>query len=245
VQLVEHAVEKGLQGLSITDHDSVDAYQTAFPRAKELGLLLGTGVEFSTQFRAVNVHVLGYNYCLDSPELHAFCKRHRERRVKRNLAILEKLKQHGMPIAEEELKGNIIGRPHIAQLMVQKKYVGSIKEAFTFYLGDNKVCYAPSEIFSIEETLSVIHQAGGKAFLAHPHLLEHGRIVKEILQFPFDGIECYYSRCHLDKEKRWIKIAKEKGLLMSGGSDFHGAIKPDIPLGCSWVDEVVFHQIFG
>ncbi|MES2345018.1 MAG: PHP domain-containing protein [Chlamydiota bacterium] len=245
VQLVEHAVKIGLQGLSITDHDSIDAYETAIPRAKELGLLLGTGVEFSSQFRNANVHILGYNYRLEDFELRAFCKRHQERREKRNLAILEKLKTHAMPIEKEELVGNTIGRPHIAQLMVQKKYVASIKEAFAFYLGDNKICYAPSEFFSIEETISVIQKAGGLAFLAHPHLLEQGRIVKEILQFPFNGIECYYSRCQLDKEKRWIDIAKKKGLLISGGSDFHGTIKPDIPLGCSWVDESIFHQIFG
>lgn len=245
VQLIDLAIEIGLKGLSITDHDSIDAYETAVPYAKQKGLLLGTGVEFSCVYGKNNVHVLGYNYDLDSGDIHEFCARHHERRTKRNRAILEKLARHSMPISEEELQGNTIGRPHIAQLMVAKKYVGTIKEAFNYYLGDDKCCYVPSASFSVEDTVELIHAAGGKAFIAHPHLMGPGKIVKELLQFPFDGIECYYSRCHLDKEKRWIKIATEKGLLMSGGSDFHGAIKPDIPLGCSWVDEQAFHKIFG
>ncbi len=244
VELVELAHAKGLQGLSITDHDSIDAYQTAIPRAKEIGILLGTGVEFSCQFQEISVHILGYNYRLTDPGIHAFCQRHQERRLKRNRAILEKLARHCMPIDEAELQGNTIGRPHIAQLMVKKGYIGSIKEAFSHYVGDHKSCSVPSASFSVEETIGVLHQAGGKVFLAHPHLLERGSIVKELLKLPFDGIECYYSRCHLDKEKRWIKIAKERGLLMSGGSDFHGSIKPDIPLGCSWVDEEAFRRIF-
>lgn len=245
LELLENAIKIGLRGLSITDHDSIDAYEIAIPKAKELGILLGTGVEFSSQYRDCNVHILGYGYDLNDSGIQAFCKKHKERRCNRNRAILEKLAKQSMPIEEEELQGNTIGRPHIAQLMVKKKYVASIKEAFSYYLGDHKICYVPSHVFSIEETISIIHQAKGKAFIAHPHLLKEGKIIKELLQFSFDGVECYYSRCHLEKEKRWIKIAKEKGLLMSGGSDFHGSIKPDIPLGCSWVDEETFYQIFG
>lgn len=244
VELVEHAVAIGLKGLSITDHDTITAYETAIPKAKELGLLLGTGVEFSSSYKNINVHILGYNYRSDSPEIAAFCQRHQERRIKRNRAILEKLAHLNMPIEEMELKGKTIGRPHIAQLMIQKGYVRSIKEAFNHYLGDNKCCYVANSPFSVEETVSILHQAGGKAFIAHPHLMSDGRFVKELLQFSLDGIECYYSRCHLEREKRWIKIAQDKGLLISGGSDFHGALKPDIPLGCSWVDEATFRQIF-
>jgi predicted metal-dependent phosphoesterase TrpH len=244
VELVEHAVAIGLKGLSITDHDTVEAYETAIPKAKELGLFLGTGVEFSSSYKNVNVHILGYNYRVDSLEIAAFCKRHHERRTERNRAILEKLIRLKMPIQESELKGRTIGRPHIAQLMVQKGYVKTIKEAFNYYLGDNKSCYVSNAPFSVEETVDIIHQAGGKAFIAHPHLMNDGKLVKELLQFSLDGIECYYSRCPLEKEKRWIKVAQDKGLLISGGSDFHGALKPDIPLGCSWVDEATFRRIF-
>lgn len=243
VELVELAHAQGLQGLSITDHDSIDAYATAIPRARELGIELCTGVEFSCIFQGQNVHILGYNYDLSNSEIHSFCARHQERRLHRNRAILDKLARQSMPISEEELKGNTIGRPHIAQLMVKKGYIRSIKDAFAHYLGDHKLCYVPSSSFSVEETIGLLHQAGGKVFLAHPHMLIRGQLARQLLKLPFDGIECYYSRCHANQEKRWVDMAQERGLLISGGSDFHGSIKPDIPLGCSWVDEATFRKI--
>jgi predicted metal-dependent phosphoesterase TrpH len=128
--------------------------------------------------------------------------------------------------------------------MLKKGYVSSVKEAFQRYLGEGQSCYASGFQFSVEETLRVIHGSGAKAFLAHPHLCPHARLVKKILEMPFDGIECYYAKCHPAEEQRWLKYAKERGLLYSGGSDFHGDIKPQIPLGCSWVNESAFDQIF-
>jgi hypothetical protein len=245
-ELVRLAKEVGLGGLSITDHDTVSAYQTAIPVAKELGMRLGSGVEFSTMFETLSVHILGYDIALDSAELHTFCKRHQERREDRNRVILEKLTQKGMPISMEEItKGpSTIGRPHIALAMIAKGYVKSIREAFQIHIGDDKPCYYPGESFSTEETIALIHRLKGKAFLAHPHLLEHGKKIKRLLQLPFNGLECRYAKFTADQEQRWIKIAKEKGLLTSGGSDFHGASKDYIQLGCSWVTQEVFDQIF-
>jgi 3',5'-nucleoside bisphosphate phosphatase len=244
VEVVRLAKEIGLSALSITDHDSVNAYETALPAAKEAGLLLGTGVEFSSYHLGRSVHLLGYNYSLESPELHAFCAKHHERRRQRNLAILAKLGARGIVIKEEELVGKTIGRPHIAALMIKKGFVSTIKEAFNLYIGDDCSCFVSGVQISTAETIGVIHRAGGKAFLAHPHLLNNGSLLKELLKLPFDGIECHYARCQPAQEKRWIKIAQERGYLMSGGSDFHGAVKPDIPLGCSWVGEESFFAIF-
>lgn len=246
-ELLHHAKEIGLSGISITDHDTIDAYSVAPAIAKELGLLLGHGVEFSTMFKNLSVHVLGYDFDLDSPAIQKLCQRHQLRRKSRNKAMLEKLSRLSMPIFEEELLAmgeRSVGRPHIAQLMVSKGYVSTIKEAFNRYIGDRKLCFEPGEAISTEETISVIHQGGGKAFIAHPHLIVHTNKVKELLKLPFDGIECYYARFGESQEKRWMKIAKEQGWLFSGGSDFHGTVKEFIPLGCSWVDEEVFHKIF-
>lgn len=244
-ELVAMAKEAGLSGLSITDHDTIDAYETALPEAKALGLILGTGVEFSSMHQGTNVHILGYDYSLDSGAIREFCLKHQNRRKERNRKILDKLAKLNMFIREDELGASqTVGRPHIAQAMVKKGYVSSFKEAFNLYLADDKRCYDPGVSFTVEETLEVIHTAEGKAFLAHPHLMEDGRKVKEILKLKFDGIECHYSKCHPDKEKRWLKVAKEKGLLISGGSDYHGDVKPQIPLGCSWVDEATFYSIF-
>ena len=141
-------------------------------------------------------------------------------------------------------KASTLGRPHIAAVMVSKGYVRSIQEAFQLYLGDNKSCFVPGEPFPVAEAIAVIHEAGGKAFIAHPHLYQNAYLIKEVLMLPFDGIECYYGRSHLDKVKRWKKMATHKGLLMSGGSDFHGNAKPHISLGASWVDQTIFESIF-
>ncbi len=246
-QLVRHAKEIGLSGLSITDHDTIEAYPIATKVAKEVGILLGTGVEFSSVFKEMSVHILGYDFLLDDPDLIAFCKKHEQRRLERNQVILEKLRAHRMPIAESELLARgekSIGRPHIAQLMVEKGYVNSIKHAFQLYLGDDKPCFYRGKSFSSEETIDIIHQAQGKAFLAHPHLLDHRRKIRELLQLPFDGIECYYARFFPADEKKWIQIATERKMLISGGSDFHGSVKDYIPLGCSWVNQETFSKIF-
>jgi predicted metal-dependent phosphoesterase TrpH len=248
VELVALAKKIGLAGLSITDHDTIDAYETAIPAAHAEGLVLGTGVEFSCAFQSTSVHILGYDYQLDNQEIRSFCKRHQQRRHDRNREILQKLERVHMPLDPNLLEklgsgGRTIGRPHIAQLMVDKGYVGTIKEAFNLYLADDKGCYVPGVTFSVAETIDVIQQAGGKAFLAHPHLLGDGKMLKELLKLHFDGIECHYARCAPEKERRWLKIAKEKNWLISGGSDFHGAVKT-VPLGCSWVDEETFHKIF-
>ncbi|MCX6986719.1 MAG: PHP domain-containing protein [Chlamydiae bacterium] len=248
-ELIDLAVEAGLQALSITDHDTVEAYKEAIPYAKDKGLLLGTGVEFSSIYKTQNVHILGYNFDIDNPLLQAFCQQQQERRKNRNLIILDKLARFRFIITADELEAvtvlqKAVGRPHIAQILVEKGYVKSIQEAFSIYLGDGKCCYEQGDNGSLEEVIHVITQAKGKVFLAHPHLIYDGLFVKQILSHPFDGIECYYGRCSKEKERRWLKMARDRALLISGGSDFHGSMKPYISLGCSWVPHKEFLEIF-
>lgn len=244
--IVFHAKELGLSGLCITDHDSINAYITAIPAAKSAGLALGAGVEFSSVNEGLSVHLLGYDVDLESEALHSLCTRHVQRRKNRNQKILDKLKAKGIDIPYEELGGteHTIGRPHIATALISKGIVKSVQEAFNVWIGDGKPCFDPGEPISTDETIEIIHEAGGKAFIAHPHLYPNPKMAKKLLDKPIDGIECYYSKCPPNQEKRWVDVAKERGLLISGGSDFHGAIKPQIPLGCSWVSEEIFNQIF-
>jgi hypothetical protein len=239
------AKENGLGALSITDHDTCAAYAIAKPLAASLGILLGHGIEFSSFFGDQSVHILGYDYDVESREILSLCHRHTTRRSERNARILERLRRFNMVVHEKELpEGKTVGRPHIAGLLVQKGYVSSVQEAFDRYIGDGKPCFDPGEGVASEETIAILHAGGGKAFLAHPHIIKHTGRLKEILSLPFDGIECYYARSAPHIEKRFLKLAAERGLLVSGGSDFHGAIKPNLSLGSSWVDEVRFHQIF-
>ncbi len=243
-ELIAEAKARGLQGLCITDHDTLEAYHNLHPS----GLQIGVGVEFSCHHRKEAVHILAYDVDLDSFDVKNLCARHIERRENRNALILEKLALIGIPITESELSeassGKVVGRPHIAAAMLKKGYILSIQEGFNRFLAENKPAYVPGAVFSVEETLSIIHKAHGKAFLAHPHLAKSKKLVKQLLDMPFDGIEGYYGKFKLDEQEPWLELAKERNLLVSGGSDFHGSTKPHVVLGSSWVGEDVFHQIF-
>ncbi len=249
VELVKLASTSGLKGLSITDHDTVDAYETALPAAKAVGIELIPGVEFSASYRQTSVHILAYAFSPSNEHILNFCRRHQERRQHRNRAILQLLKKHQMPISEEELTEQAptlhktIGRPHIALAMVRHGYATSVQDAFAHYLKEGKPCYVQGDTFSVQETIDIIHQAKGVAILAHPHLIDRRSVVKKLLEMNFDGLEAYYARLPVSREAEWIAIAKKKNWLITGGSDFHGAVKPTIPLGCSWVDEAAFRQL--
>ncbi|MGK5595080.1 MAG: PHP domain-containing protein [Parachlamydiaceae bacterium] len=235
----------GLSALSITDHDSITAYPTALDFAKQNGLLMIPGVEFSAMHRGKSVHILAYSFDLHSPSIAQLCEKHTKRRKERNLQVLEKLAKRGMPIEESDLAyHHTIGRPHIAQAMINKGYVENVDEAFKKYLGDQKPCFAPGNPISVEETIDAIHQGKGLAVIAHPHLNKDSNLLHDILQLPFDGIECYYARFPEQEHERWLKLAKKKNLLVTGGSDFHGSVKPTIKLGSSWIDKTHFDLLY-
>lgn len=245
-EILELAHQLGLQGLSITDHDTVNAYERALISAKDKNIQLISGVEFSTTHRGSSVHLLGYAFDVNAPSIKDLCLKHIERRTRRIEKILHLLKTHGMPLQKEDfskeslLPNHPIGRPHIAQAMVKKGYISSVQEAFHSYLGDQRLCFVPGESFSVEETIEAIHSAKGFAVIAHPHLIKNEQVALDLLNMPFDGIEGYYARFFSHQEKRWIKIGERKGWIVTGGSDFHGTIKPNNPLGCSWVNEETF-----
>lgn len=244
-EIVKLAIINGLSGLSITDHDTIDAYGKAVPIAKEKELPLISGVEFSALHRDMSIHILAYSFSLDSPLIKDFCSQHHLRRVQRNRSIIERLAAHGLSLDEQTIEDLLtshrtIGRPHIALALLQKGYVSSLQEAFQLYLGDNKPCYVPGQNFSVEETIDLIHKAKGFAIIAHPHLIENSALLHDVLNMQFDGIEAYYGRLSSQQHERWLNIGKQKGWLITGGSDFHGDIKPNISLGSSWVGEEIF-----
>lgn len=254
IEIVQLAKQIGLSALSITDHDTIEAYASAIPTAKETNITLLTGVEFSAMLNGGSVHILGYGFSTDNPVIQTLCQQHGERRYHRNKQILELLAKHSMPISEEDLiaacpsqmkqpSKQSIGRPHIALAMMHKGYINNVQDAFSKYLAEGKPCYAQGRLFSVEETLDVIHKAKGIAIIAHPHLQKSNKVIKKLLEMNFDGIEGYYGNFPPQKHQKWIKIALNKNWLITGGSDFHGEIKPHVALGCSWIDEERFQMI--
>lgn len=248
--LLEIAHQNGLGALSITDHDTVDAYSDElFLKAKELGIELLTGVEISSELDGQSVHILGYGFDVKDEKLLSFLKKIKERRAVRNRAILDKLKEYGMPIEEEELQeltqNKTAGRPHIASLMIQRGYVESMQEAFDKYLKEGASCY----VFGIrqhpKEVIELLHKSSAKAVLAHPHFFRKKGFLRRLLSLGFDGIECYYGKLEKVFEAPILEIAKRHNLLITGGSDYHGSIKPHLFLGCSWTPEESFLKLKG
>lgn len=248
-EMVLLAKESGLSALAITDHDSINAFNLAEPVAREQNIKLLPGVEFSTMQGDTSIHILGYAFNPSNPLILEFCKKHTIRRKNRNDKILKLLEKANLPITDEELLeettlSHTIGRPHIAKAMMKKGYVISIQEAFKKYLGDGKSCYAEGASYSTSETIDLIHQAKGLAIIAHPHLVDNAKTLQELLKLDFDGIECYYGKFHQNHSERWLKIATKKNWLVTGGSDFHGTIKPNLPLGASFVNEENFNKLY-
>lgn len=245
--VVRKAAALGLQGLSITDHDTIDAYSPAlFSLAKELNIRLLAGIELSSELGTTSVHVLGYGIDLQSSAFHTFLQNMIQRRHERNENILQKLRAKGFAIQREDLEKlafRTIGRPHIAQVLVDKGYVASRKEAFDRYLKEGASCYAPGIKFTPLEVIDQIHGAGGKAILAHPHFITQGTLRRTLLKLPLDGLEGYYGNLHPFQEKPWVDLAKERGWIVTGGSDYHGSVRPGINLGCSWVGLDIFNVL--
>lgn len=248
-EMLDHAHELNLQGLSITDHDTIDAYTPEFfQKAGDMGLIVIPGVELSSDFQGHSVHILGYGYDLEDIKFNRFIRKIQERRNRRNEEIIQRLEGKGFSMPMEELVDgpfgmHVIGRPHIAKLMVKKGYVRSIQEAFNGYLKDDGECFVAGEKFSSEEIIIQIKKAKGKAILAHPHLIKPRSLVSKLLKLPFDGLEGYYGRFPPHIEQKWVQIGKEKGWIITGGSDFHGWVKPETILGSSWIDGSVVDEL--
>ncbi len=252
-ELLCMAREVGLQGLSITDHDTVDAYtEDLFAKSRQLQVELLLGVEISSQWQEENVHVLGYGIDLGAKNFTEFLADVQRRRYKRNLKILEKLAARGMVITPEELaehakrcsggRSASVGRPHIAALLEEKKHVSSYSQAFQL-LKDGGSCYAQTERYSSADVIDQIHEAKGKAVLAHPSQIVHKRVLDALCTLAFDGIEGHDSLHKKVEEKKWARIASQKGWIVTGGSDFHGEKRGYGFLGSSWVGREVFDRL--
>jgi predicted metal-dependent phosphoesterase TrpH len=248
-QLIDVAIDRGLSGLSITDHDTIAAYQEALPYAREKGLPLLVGVEFSTLHDDTSVHLLAYSFQMDHPHIEQLATRQKNRRLKRNMEVVRLITNQGMPLTYEEVlaecdqKGSVVGRPHIALAMIKKGYVRSIKEAFAKYLGDNKSCFIKSSSPSAQETIQLVHEANGFVLIAHPHLLPRKRLLNSLLQLPLDGLEASYAKMSNGQNRTYQLIAKERNWFSTGGSDFHGDRGYPLSLGDSWTDEATFRKL--
>lgn len=235
-ELIEHA--RNFDVLAITDHDTTEGVEPAQAAAKQYGApMVIPGVELSAEDEAGDVHVLGYYIDIHNAALQAKLKHFRDTRFRRGQLMLEKLAAMGMPLDWERVVaiagGGAIGRPHIARAMLEAGYVESVKDAFNRYIANDGPAYVARARLSPEESVALIHQAGGAAVLAHPGLLaDYRAMILRLIAVGLDGVEVNHPSNSETVRLDLRGIAIASSLVMTGGSDFHGpSIKPDNALG--------------
>jgi hypothetical protein len=227
-ELVALAAEKGLEALAVTDHDTLDGLPEALEAAGDYpGLKLLPGIEISSHSPGSEVHILGYFVRLQDAELLTHLALMRNSRTERAGAMVEKLRGLGFDICLERVReiageGNL-GRPHIAQALLEKGYVSSLQEVFTLYLGQGCAAYVDRHKLTPAEAVSLITRAGGLAVLAHPTTVGNlYDLVPQLKAAGLAGIEVYYKDYAEERRQELAKYARRHRLIATGGSDFHG-----------------------
>jgi predicted metal-dependent phosphoesterase TrpH len=240
-EVVRFSAQKGLQAIAITDHDTIAGIGEARAEGSRSGVEVISGVEMSVEWNPGIVHILGFFVRLhdrDLLESLAYLAQGRHDRIPK---IVSKLSDCGVHISVEEVareSGNgVPGRPHVANVMVRKGIVSGIQEAFDLYLGKGAPAYVKKTKTSPAEAMRVIRSAGGLPVLAHPHSIdEHNssrlrEIVRGFVTQGLEGLEVYYPKHTAEQTKSFLNLAHEFHLAVTGGTDFHGAGKPEIELG--------------
>lgn len=239
-EVVNMAHLAGVTALAITDHDITTGIAEAFTAGQQCGIEIIPGVEISSLAGNSELHILGYFLDWQDFDLLERLKILREDRHRRNPRIIERLQALGIDIMYDEVRAlagtDSIGRPHIARVLMDKHVVASAKEAFDRFLAEGKPAYVPRELPSPVEAIQWIKAAGGLAVLAHPTWVKlegHPLIdlVRQLKADGLDGVEVYYSTHAARQTREYLSLAQQLGLLVTGGSDFHGLTKPDIEVG--------------
>ncbi len=239
-ELVACARERELAAISLADHDTTDGTARFITAARAAGIKAISCIELSASFATGSLHLLGYGLDASAQCLQESLRWVRDRRNERNVAILERLPDCGIEISRDELLAaageGVPGRPHIADVLVEKGYVKDRRRAFARYLARGRPAYVPRRHLSARQALRVIADAGGIAVLAHPvSLCISGRklhnLLVELKEDGLAGVEVYHPRQSVRFRTRLWKIAEETGLFVTGGSDFHGGLMQAACLG--------------
>lgn len=229
-ELVDLACTNHVEILAITDHDTTLGYESVKDYAQQRGLNLISGVEISTTWGGQGVHIVGLNFDVTHVAMSKLLDFQRGARQARYHVILDKLAKAKLPISEAELLTHVgdgqIGRPHIAHAMVAKGYVKNINQAFKQYLGAGKIGDVKNGWASLADTVSAITDSGGVAVIAHPDKYKMTRsktlrLIDEFIELGGRGIEVISAKQHIDITEKYSKIANDRGLYASVGSDFH------------------------
>jgi predicted metal-dependent phosphoesterase TrpH len=258
-EVLSHADRLKLRAIAITDHDTVagskEALRCGIPQS--LGFL--TGVEISAAPPPFypgpgSFHLLGYSIRLDDMKLNQTLARLRQARKNRNPAIISRLNHLGIPLTVDEVRKQAgpgqLGRPHIAQALVHKGVAATIDEAFEKFLGAGRPAYVDKFRIECCRAIELILGAGGIPVLAHPGLLDcknedqFDQLIGGLKDMGIQGVEVYYAEHTPERTRLFVDLAQRHDLLMTGGTDFHGSIQPEIEMGSGSGDLFVPYELY-
>ena len=247
-ELTRLAKAQGLKAFAVTDHDTLEGIPEAESVSKSLDIHLVPGVEVSANFGDTAVHVLGLFVDYKEPWLERFFIGARRRRVDRIHVIVSKLAKEGVEIEPEAVfarsRHGTVGRPHVAEVLVEKGVVKTLAEAFERFLADDRPAYVGYDKVTLEDACDLIRRAKGVASLAHPVHYGNDALIPEMVSTGLQAIEVYHKDHSKTKVEEYAKLAADLGLLATGGSDFH---RPDrtgsAALGCREITEERFEAL--
>jgi len=233
---MEIASKAGLAAAGLTDHDNIGGLPDAAKAAEKYGIELIPGVELSVCGDEHDIHILGY-YPRERDQLMSVLRKIQEERFNRMEAVVRKLKQLNIKITGEEImeeaKDAAPGRMHIARTLLRKKYVHNVSQAFSTYLNKNKPAYVPRKTLNLRETMNLLHDVKAITVIAHPG--KHGKsIIDKLLKMGLKGIEVFHPDHNRMLIKYYQQLAQNRGLLITGGSDFHGVSRDKINYPCNY-----------
>ena len=249
-EIVRKAAAAGLTTISLTDHDAVNGIPEALEEAKNFpGLRVIPGVEISTDVALGEIHILGYFIDIANRAFEERLKKMRDSRFERARKMVAKLAGLGMPIewnrVQELATGNTIGRPHIAQVLLEKGHVSEFKEAFDRYIGRDGPAYVERDKMTPAEAVRLIIESGGLPVFAHPLTFPgYERMTGELTKAGLTGIEVYYKYATPGDINDVLLLSRKYDLIPTGGSDFHGIDDKEVQLGSVKVPEYSAERLF-
>jgi len=240
-ELVRYAKAKGLQAVAITDHDTIEGLEEGLSEGQKIGFEVIPGIEISAEHSPGSMHLLGFLIDIHHPLLNERLGYLQKARAERNPKIVEKLNRLGIGLGYEEVLkvsgGGQVGRPHFAQVLLEKNYVSTFQEAFDRFLKKGAPAYVDKFRFTVKEAIHFINEAKGVAVLAHPNTLgmngysELEKLVLRLIDEGLKGIEVYYPEHSALEVTQYKTLAERYGLLMTGGTDYHGIEKDRLDVG--------------
>jgi predicted metal-dependent phosphoesterase TrpH len=245
-QLVEHAAAAGLRAIAVTDHDTTAGLPEALAAGAKQGVEVVPGVEISTSHAGLEVHLLGYFVEVGSAEFERLLASRREDRDGRAREMVARLRAEGVLIDYDdvlrEAGRGAVGRPHVAAALVTKGWVQTKQEAFDRWLADGRSCAVPKPVFPLSEAIALLHGMGAVPVCAHPGLLKRRELLDQMPDMGLLGVEVYYPKHLPEQRTELLSFARARGLVPTGGSDFHSPTQP-APLGTHRIPADVLEEL--